>query len=394
MHGVWLQIAAFRPFVPRIDREDLWHARSGIEERFCSRQRIPEGGRGVAAERGRERVAGIDEDVRLHGARAGIPTHRHVREVGQVEGLHRPPPVINCSMHHLGVGGLREGRHVHVVDPDVRRDAVEAERLEQPLRIFHRRFARQDRQIPRHVVQVQIGEARRLDLRPERGERVRRRLDPAQPLDQRVQLVDREVGAAVDQPVRRVLEIALDHEVGDHIETGTADRAGVKQGRALDRAAQFGRVDIHPVVVGPHQRELHAVVVGRAEEAFVQPALEEGAVVVVIPIEQEDVDSVVGGRGDIACHGLRVGFILVAPDRHAWLAMAGEARLGALDQLPLGPARAVRGLVARVDVVVREIVAGDGVVFGHDFLFSMETSFDCGPNTTQPSAQGAPTRKG
>ncbi len=169
-----------------------------------------------------------------------------------------------------------------------------------------------------------------------------------------------------------MLEIALDHEVGDHIEAGTADRAGVEQRRALDRPAQLGRMDVHPVVVGPHQRELHAVVVRRAQEAFVQPSLQERAILVVVPIEQEDVDPVIGGRGDLARHGLRVGFILVAPGRHARLAMAGEARLGALDQLPFGPARPVRGLVARVDVVVGEVVAGDGVVLGHGFLFSLE----------------------
>ncbi len=133
-------------------------------------------------------------------------------------------------------------------------------------------------------------------------------------------------------------------------------------------------MDVHPVVVGPHQRELHAAVVRRAEEALVQPTLQERAILVVVPIEQEDVDPVVGGRGDLARHGLWVGFILVAPSRHARLVMAGEARLGALDQLPLGPARAVRGLVARVDVVVGEIVAGDGVIFGHGFLEIIDSS--------------------
>ena len=89
--------------------------------------------------------------------------------------------------------------------------------------------------------------------------------------------------------------------------------------------------------------------------------VEERAVVVVVPVEDERIDAVVGGGGDLLLHDFRIRFIGVSPERHVGLVVAGETRFGRLDQFPFGPALALVLLVARIaGVVVAEIVTGDG----------------------------------
>ena len=126
-------------------------------------------------------------------------------------------------------------------------------------------------------------------------------------------------------------------------------------------ALAAGGMDVGPIVIGPHQAELHPAVVGGLEIAQIEAAVEERAVVVVVPIEDEGVDGVVGGGVDLAGHHLRVRLVLVAPERHVRLLMAGKAGPGRLDQLPLRPAAALGLFVARLaGMVVGEIVAGHG----------------------------------
>ena len=146
--------------------------------------------------------------------------------------------------------------------------------------------------------------------------------------------------------------------VADLLEILRRHRAGIKD--LAFGAAPVG-MDFQPVVVGPHEGELQARVVLGLQETQVNRPIEKRAVVVVIPIEDERIDAVVGGGGDFLCHDLRVGFIGVSPERHVRLVMAGEARAGCLDQFPLGPILALALHVARIArVVVAEVVTRHG----------------------------------
>ena len=77
-------------------------------------------------------------------------------------------------------------------------------------------------------------------------------------------------------------------------------------------------------MVGPHEGELDAAVVGRLEETLVNRAIEERAVVVVIPVEDEGINAVVGGGGDLPGHDLRIGFVLDNPTAAPWVAGGRE----------------------------------------------------------------------
>ena len=154
----------------------------------------------------------------------------------------------------------------------------------------------------------------------------------------------------------RMLEVAVDHVIDDRVERLGRDRAGIEE---LARGAAFGRMDIDPVVVGPHAAELHALIVRRVEVALLQAPVEKGPVVVPVPVEDPVVEPVVGGRVDLLLHDLGIGLVLVAPRRHLGLHVSGEPRPGLLDQLPLRPPLAVGLFVARVDVVVGKVVGPD-----------------------------------
>ncbi len=140
------------------------------------------------------------------------------------------------------------------------------------------------------------------------------------------------------------------------VEAFAGDLAGGEQGRGF--VAMAGVV-VGPVVVGPHEGKLDALAVGGLEEAFFEATLEEGTVFVPVPVEEEDIQSVVGGHGDLAGHDVGVGFVLIAPEGHVGLVVAGEERPCALHQLPLGEALAVPGLVVIVGMPGGE-VDGDG----------------------------------
>ena len=133
-------------------------------------------------------------------------------------------------------------------------------------------------------------------------------------------------------------------------------RAGIEQ-FAVGAAA---RMDVYPVVIGPHQTELDPVDVPRREESLIEAVLQKGSVVVIVVVEDEVVDAVVGGGGDLPLHDLRERFIDISPQRPERLMVPLKAGKRLLHQLPLAPAGAVHlGVSPVVAVVVREIVASD-----------------------------------
>ena len=66
---------------------------------------------------------------------------------------------------------------------------------------------------------------------------------------------------------------------------------------------------------------------------------------------------VAGSRGDLLRKYFRVGLVEIAPRGLLGLHMTGEFRLAALHQFPFGPTLTVHGFVARIHVVVREVIS-------------------------------------
>ena len=154
-----------------------------------------------------------------------------------------------------------------------------------------------------------------------------------------------------------MLEIPGDDEVGDLVPGGRGDFARVEQ---FDFVRRVVALDVEPVMIGPHQAELDAAVVRGLQKPPLQGALKIWTVVVVIPVEDEGVDAVVGRRIDLLRHDLGIGFVGVSPDRSFGLFMAGKARLGLSNEVPLGEA-GILGLVpTRIGVLAGIVIGGDG----------------------------------
>ena len=72
----------------------------------------------------------------------------------------------------------------------------------------------------------------------------------------------------------------------------------------------------------------------------------------MIPIEEKNIDAVVGRRCNLALHHLRVRLVLVAPKRNLGLLMPGKAGRGGFYQIPLIPSLAHPCLMSRLSLVV------------------------------------------
>ena len=153
-----------------------------------------------------------------------------------------------------------------------------------------------------------------------------------------------------------MLEVRADDVVANPVEALRRHHAGIEN---LALGAALVGLNLLPIMVGPHEGELEARVVAGLEESDINGPVQERAVVVVVPVEDERIHAVVGGGGDFLLHDLRVRLVGVAPERHVRLMMAGEPRPGRLDQLPLRPIPALAFHVARVaGMVVAEVVTG------------------------------------
>src|ERR1017187_5140285 len=97
------------------------------------------------------------------------------------------------------------------------------------------------------------------------------------------------------------------------------DTSGVEQ--FLRRTSAVG-MDVEPIVVCPHQREIQPPIVPRLQKAMIDGTVQEWTVVVVVPVENERVDAMVCGRGYLLRHHRRVGFVRVSPKRNVWLVVS------------------------------------------------------------------------
>ncbi len=132
----------------------------------------------------------------------------------------------------------------------------------------------------------------------------------------------------------------LNDVIGELVEGLRRYCAAIEQFRRVALAALL-RKEVHPVVIGPHQRELQAVAVRGAQIPLIKPAIEEHAFLVPIPIEDELRQAMIGRGIDLAGEHGGVAFVLAAPRRHLGLLVAGEARPRMLQQFPFRPAFAV-----------------------------------------------------
>ena len=120
------------------------------------------------------------------------------------------------------------------------------------------------------------------------------------------------------------------------VESAPPDQRGVLVLEGVVRIALVpAQID---VVVGPHQIELHAAVVARLEKPVVQARLQKRQPVVPVPVVDEDVDAVIGRRGDLHLHHVAVRLIDVAPKREARLVMPLELGRVLHHRLPLADA--------------------------------------------------------
>ena len=148
-------------------------------------------------------------------------------------------------------------------------------------------------------------------------------------------------------------EVTIRDQVSDITEHLGGDLSGMEQ--LLAEVAPH-RVDIDPVVIGPHQGKIDPIDVAGLEEALLQTTLKKRPVLVVVPVKEEVIDAMISGRIDLFLHHLGLGLILITPNWHLGLLMVAEAWVGVADQLPLRPAGAMNLLVPWVRMVVGKIV--------------------------------------
>ena len=175
-------------------------------------------------------------------------------------------------------------------------------------------------------------------------------------------VVYREEQPAVLPPVLRLVEVVL---------RGIADKPEelvlrVCQGHEhAARLAELRTELVAPFVVAPHERELHAVAIGRFEKALFKRLLLRDLSVIPVVVVEENVYACVGREGNLLLHVLWIRAVEISRAWHKRLPMAGEARLRGLYKCPLPffPVLRPKPLVAlRITVPVR-VVDADNLDF-------------------------------
>ena len=201
--------------------------------------------------------------------------------------------------------------------------------------------------------------ARRPYLLPEAVEREPGFLDRAKALQKNRYVINRKIRFLLDLQITRVREIRFHHPIGDLLPGRFIDCARIEELAGISRIVAL---NIIPVVIRPHDREVDPFVVGSLEESPVQRPLEIGPVVVVIPIENERIESMIGRRVDLSGHHQWIGFVLVSPERRVGLLVPGKPRARFADKIPFGEARIFRFVPSRMWVRAGIVIRGNGDV--------------------------------
>ena len=131
-------------------------------------------------------------------------------------------------------------------------------------------------------------------------------------LDHVPRIVDGEEYLAVVPPVLGLVEVMRDRVVDEPQELLRLAREPHAVRRLASELLAPG--GFLPVVVAPHERELHLVAVLRLEEALLDRLLLGFLAVVPVVVIEEDVDAGVGGERDLRRHVLRVAAGIVAAE--------------------------------------------------------------------------------
>ena len=118
-------------------------------------------------------------------------------------------------------------------------------------------------------------------------------------------------------------EVFSDQLRGQGIELGLDHSAVEQDRRTLPSRAG---VNVHPVMVSPHQGEFRRPTHLGCEVSAVKRPVEEGGVPVPIPVEYEEVDPVIGRESDLFLYARGVGFIEVTAGGDFRLLMSGVSR--------------------------------------------------------------------
>ncbi len=256
----------------------------------------------------------VRHDVGMEGLETGIvvPADGDVRIIGNAEALCRLLPFLHHIGNDLGIvaGNVREMNDL------IMRERIKAERFHE-LGRYGDCTAVHARKVEGRVSpfdQLEMNAAKPLGgcFFLQCAERRRRLLNAAEAADEVCNIVEREHGLSVDAVIIFLGKIFFDPAVSDGIELLRRHGAAPNGG--------FGKVGgavipgIVRIVVCPHQVEFHLIAVVCAEEALVKALLEEGAVVIPIPVVDKDVHAVRRGLLDLAVHFLGVCLVHVAPN--------------------------------------------------------------------------------
>ncbi len=370
MDNFRLQATAFGPLIPGIDGDDLRLRRRGQQPLLDDLQGFFEHGRGVARDHRVHDVRGGMAPIGVgRSARAVVPIDHGIRKIRN--GIIRPGarPERQIFLAAPNVIGHRESAVVQgaVMHPSVTGQAVERE-VAAKLGPAGRRFAAgQIRFAPDDRIDMQPGETGGADLGPKLIERGAGVFNRTKAVEELAHFVDGEIRFAVHQPVAGVLEVSGDDQVANFVPGRGRDFARIQQLEIV--IGGIVALDVIPVMVRPHEGELHAGVVGGVEKTFVQRIVEIRSVIVIIPVEDKGIHAVVGSGGDFLRHDFGLRFVLITPKRRLGLHVSGKTRLGGFDFIPLREAGILVFVPARIRMRAGIIIGGNGDWHGDSAWF-------------------------
>lgn len=217
--GVGFEIAAFGPLVPAIDIENPLRGRTVGEALTRHFEGFFESLGGIVFNAGGERIAEVAVRIILVRSRGGIPSHADIGIVGDFELGFGLGPVFHISIADLEELGLRDFIKRDVVNPDVGSDGIETEFIDELDGICRDFLDGENGLAPDDGFQVEAIEAGGPGAFAEAVERFAGLLYGAERGQELAQVVDREIGFAVDLPIGGVFEVGVDDVIAHSIET-------------------------------------------------------------------------------------------------------------------------------------------------------------------------------
>ena len=117
----------------------------------------------------------------------------------------------------------------------------------------------------------------------------------------------------------------------------------------------------HPIVIGPHECKFDIIHILRFQETFVQTAIQERAIFVHVPVENETIDAIIRSCFNFLLHNFRVFFIGISPQRNFRLIVSRKSGLSSFHQFPFRPTSTfVLNISGIIGMVIRKIIGRNG----------------------------------